>query len=752
MTLKLKNEKGKTIFVEPKPFNSGGQGGVHHLIGNNRSTVAKIFYHETKQRLLKAKKLESRIKFMIENSPIENSSQNIKRALIWPKERLYLDGNFVGFSMPMAGGSKLKEVPIKLTSLTKTKLSHKIRASKEWKKFDRNLPNSLKTRLKLCYNIARAIDALHQTNNYILVDLKPDNILINSNGWMSIIDLDSIQISKKNKMLFPAEAFTQEYIPPEWQNKLAQLKKASKNVSWDRFCYAVLAYQLLLGIHPYTASHRIFHEPTDFIREGLFPNGSRKKELDFIPPTHNSFDHLPKKIQLLFLRCFETGHQLPSKRPSLEEWAITIVAVLNKPPRILWFKSNKKNRDNSDPIRLSWKVENAKKILINGRIIKNSQYLDVSPTKDTSYILEVFNNKKSDRSKCLIQVDKRPPEILFFKADKTLLTNHLPATVSWEISRSENIVLNGIRVNHKGIFQINPKVDTEYYLRAKGFFGQVTEKRLYIRTSKKAPQIIFFKSNNYHRKNQSPISLSWNIIGAHSIKVNGRDVSKQNSLIVDPRKDTLYVLHAKSYFGIESKAELKITISKTPPSIKWFKASSTYLETPVSVEFRWKVIGGHITKLKPLGIVTNRESCIDSPLKDTLYTLHVENYFGIEAKKSIEIKTSKKVPKIKFEIVRLDFSSNFKKIKLVWDVSFCTKVEIDNGIGIVTNKGNLEKKVEEDTRYTLKATSPFGIVSNKIIRVKTIQKPSFQKNSKKRNFKIFDRDYKLNVANRKWNN
>jgi len=205
MTIQLTTDKGKTVYIEDKPFNSGGQGGVYHFVGGRQNMVAKIFYHETPEKLKKAKKLEPRIKFMVKNSPTKHSGLSIQNTLIWPKELLYRNGNFVGFTMPMA-------IPVKLSCLSKLELSHSIRTLNKWEKFKRTKRNTLKTRLKLCYNIAQAVNALHHTKNYILVDFKPDNILINSNAWMSIIDLDSIQISKNSKGIYPPRVSKKDFL------------------------------------------------------------------------------------------------------------------------------------------------------------------------------------------------------------------------------------------------------------------------------------------------------------------------------------------------------------------------------------------------------------------------------------------------------------------------------------------------------------------------------------------------------------
>jgi hypothetical protein len=68
----------------------------------------------------------------------------------------YENNQFVGFLMPRAEGVTLEE-------LSSTELGfysyprHNDKLGQEWQRFDRNSPDSLVLRLKLCSNIAKAI-------------------------------------------------------------------------------------------------------------------------------------------------------------------------------------------------------------------------------------------------------------------------------------------------------------------------------------------------------------------------------------------------------------------------------------------------------------------------------------------------------------------------------------------------------------------------------------------------------------------
>ena len=53
--------------------------------------------------------------------------------------------------------------------------------------YDRGSQRGIISRLKLCVNIIAAVNMIHIGNKYIIVDLKPQNLLITSSGKVSII-------------------------------------------------------------------------------------------------------------------------------------------------------------------------------------------------------------------------------------------------------------------------------------------------------------------------------------------------------------------------------------------------------------------------------------------------------------------------------------------------------------------------------------------------------------------------------------
>lgn len=316
---KIVNSKSQKIELTTKALGSGGEGSVHNILNNKEyhNHVAKI-YHEKERSINRFEK----INYLIAQRPDLKDEYSV----IFPEEPLFTGSvapeNFVGFIMKKAIGD------VDLTSLCTLKPSMKLDA--QWHhKFDRASSMGMYNRARLCYNIAAAFSQIHRSKNFVFVDIKPENIRITSDGQVSIIDLDSVQVVDNGQLLFAAEKHTGEYSPGE----MNQLDFRSDVVpeTWDRFSLGVIFYKLMFGLHPFTGTCREpYHQMVSNeqkIEQGLFPQGIRVQYFDVIPEPHVHFENLPKLLQRLFIRCFDGGHYNPVLRPSAYEWCQVFSAV-----------------------------------------------------------------------------------------------------------------------------------------------------------------------------------------------------------------------------------------------------------------------------------------------------------------------------------------------------------------------------------------------------------------------------------------
>ncbi len=312
MKVWIQNNGSTPIQLQETPLAGGGEGNLYAIEtpSNYQHLVAKI-YHPKRRTALRHQKI-----LYLHEHPPKKFAPNSPITLVWPQELLFDEDNqFLGFLMPWVAGEKLE-----LLSLPNIPKKHAL----DWNDFDFEVDLKLKRRLDLCYKIASSIQYIHNTERYILIDMKPDNIMVTPDGNVALVDLDSVEVVENGETLYDAPVATPEYTPPDNYLKDNTVDPTQED-PWDRFGMAVIFYKLLLGIHPYAASAKPpYDQYTGLyqkIEHGLFVhNPTLRHKLLAVPERHERYQKLPVAIQQLFERCFIDGHHQPFARPSAEEW------------------------------------------------------------------------------------------------------------------------------------------------------------------------------------------------------------------------------------------------------------------------------------------------------------------------------------------------------------------------------------------------------------------------------------------------
>ncbi len=324
----LKNNN-QALVLEDKPFASGGEGSLYNILQPATYVagyVAKIIHPHKLNPVREAKVL-----YLINNRPqFEYNPEH--QPIIWIEQALYNEkSEFVGFIMPRATGEKLE-------ILCAPRLPKRL--GQEWQQLQLGTEKALRLRLKVCYNIALAVQQIHASGRYVLVDLKPDNVMIQSNGLISLVDTDSVEVVEAGQMLFSATVATPDYTPPEYYSKNMEVGKTPIDESWDRFSLAVIFYRIMLGIHPFAASCRAPYDNlaalADKIKYGFFAHDISKQDyFSVIPPPHAKFKKLDEEIQQLFISTFDDGHDNPEARATPNQWLAIIpnssTAIIDRP-------------------------------------------------------------------------------------------------------------------------------------------------------------------------------------------------------------------------------------------------------------------------------------------------------------------------------------------------------------------------------------------------------------------------------------
>lgn len=318
--MQVQTKKGIFLALNDKPFASGGEGDLHRIVSPAEWSSNVVKLYRLDKRTLER---EQKIAYLIANPP-DIPAGSVHCSIVWPKEMVFIQGKFAGFVMLLAHGEKLE-------LLCYPKLDAKRLPLKEWQRFDFQNPDVLSLRLKLCYNIAVAVYQIHRLYKYVFVDLKPENIMVQPNGLISIIDMDSVEVLQDAQPLFLASVNTPDYTPPEYYRGMNPERDGIPE-TWDRFSLSVIFYRILCGIHPFVGTCKTPYENiTDVsgkIRENLFANGKNASFFSVKPLPHQRFSLFSGSIQEIFRECFDKGHFLPHLRPNAEKWALTLSSVL----------------------------------------------------------------------------------------------------------------------------------------------------------------------------------------------------------------------------------------------------------------------------------------------------------------------------------------------------------------------------------------------------------------------------------------
>ncbi|WP_054856888.1 protein kinase [Vulcanisaeta sp. JCM 16159] len=255
---------------------------------------------------------------MIKAKPQEPTSGHITFA--WPlgvaRDE---DGNFRGFIMPYIRGA------VELSSIL-------IPYDYEWINKFRNFGvpidrlNEIKRNISLfkvgvALNLVKAVGYLHVVGHYV-GDLNDRNVLVNDNGFVTLIDTDSFFIRDPDTgQVYPSEVGVGEYTAPEVLKGIISADK--RNANTDMFSLAVIIFKLLMnGFHSFagTVLTRESNTIEDNIRECVSPYFGPKKNVVIKPRSKYApnLSELPPDLVKLFDQAFNC-EGLP--RPSVTDFA-----------------------------------------------------------------------------------------------------------------------------------------------------------------------------------------------------------------------------------------------------------------------------------------------------------------------------------------------------------------------------------------------------------------------------------------------
>ncbi len=312
-----------------KPMATGGEGAIYPLTLPEYGDCALKLYRTRD----KAREKRAKIMYMIANPPT-SPHPNIR--FCWPVAAATEEssGEFCGFIMLRAFPTSRDLTILEFYSPRKT-IAELFPDDEDrgWhNRFELNTNVGIRNRLKMLYNWVAAIEAVHNTGRFVLVDIKPENILVTSDGKISLIDMDSCQVAEKGALLFPCNALTPGYFPPDAKN----CRHANRPIdsSCDSFAIGCCIYAILTGTHPYNNTRLLppynTGEYTTLgarVDAGLYHSGDKSRYVERIPSfdLHANADRLSPNLNMLFRYAFSG-----TKRPTMAQWRTVLKDEINR--------------------------------------------------------------------------------------------------------------------------------------------------------------------------------------------------------------------------------------------------------------------------------------------------------------------------------------------------------------------------------------------------------------------------------------
>lgn len=285
---------GRSIVLDKK-LASSGEGTVWTT--NFPGFLAKLYHTPTPDRIEK-------LRVMIAHPPQNPMRHHHHVTFAWPQDLLQnAQGQCLGFLMPEIVDG------VKLSLIYNAKLRNRKAPRFNW--------YYLHT---AALNFALSLKSLHD-EGYVVGDIKPQNLLVNSRALISVIDADSFQVrDPKTQTLYRCPVGSEGFTPVELLGK--ELSTLDQTEIHDRFRLGVMVFMLLFGDQPFKGKwigRGESPQPAELIRQGDWPYAPNSK----VQPGPNTIplSIIHPQLQVCFQRCFTEGHHNPLARPSAQDWS-----------------------------------------------------------------------------------------------------------------------------------------------------------------------------------------------------------------------------------------------------------------------------------------------------------------------------------------------------------------------------------------------------------------------------------------------
>ncbi len=258
-----------------------------------------------------------------------------------------------------------------------------------------------------------------------------------------------------------------------------------------------------------------------------------------------------------------------------------------------------------DCAKLTWSVENAKDVRLDGEVVSNTGQREICPQKSgENHILTALsldgNIEEAAISLVILPTATPPPGVnVNFSTETSTLDYGNCTTLRWQVENAQNVTLNGQQVGFNGSQEVCPtKVSNTYRLLIASTGNDVTEQTLVIRVrptplpaqptptftltptptsppppSAAAPPVINqFIADNYSLRPGECTLLHWSVSNARQVDLDGAPVANQGKQQICPTVSGSYALNAAGANGQSAHATVQLQVTgsgsvTTPPPV-----------------------------------------------------------------------------------------------------------------------------------------------------------------------------------------
>jgi hypothetical protein len=249
------------------------------------------------------------------------------------------------------------------------------------------------------------------------------------------------------------------------------------------------------------------------------------------------------------------GYKNPVARTSYHEWE-SVLQSIQKPPVVKFLTVTKKEILSGESIILSWSSENTISVEIEGYGIYSSiDKKKIKPSNSSTYKVIFKGYYGVITEEISISVTPSPVFKTLF-SDLYKLKKGESTILNWEIENISDAKLSGVKkdsltISKKGQQIIKPEQSTSYKFQFTALDGKtIIEKFIYVEVFEEGI-ISFFKSDRQYIYPTMPVTLSWEVLNAIKVEIEGEgEFQLTGKLVVYPDKDSFYKIKVTDNFGV----------------------------------------------------------------------------------------------------------------------------------------------------------------------------------------------------------